>query len=429
MKKELKREDVENLSYKDIAYLILEREKKGINTLDLFTKIVSLLDLPESTVENKIADFYTTMATDKRFIMIDSVWDLRKRHTSDKIIIDETEDEEEELEENKNDIDLVEDEYGDEYTDDSDVDADFDDTDSDDLADLVVLDEDDADEPADDGHDEEGQERARDGGGDHAAHRGVAGEEVRGHQRADEAVAVAGLQQTHDRAEDGGERAVLRHSAADRTGQRGDGLAEDGGGEGPQQTVGDGEGQRGDAHHDALAGREPLTDQDAQREGGVQDGDDVDEGIGDVPSGAGGQEHDAQRQDQRDGAEDGAEQADLLHPGHDAGQHDLDKDADDGADGVNAGNLLRAAVQVGKDVQGILGKRLVGDVRDELIDDQHPTAEAEASDLFLFHVVRFLLFQISAADDPRGMPLHSPPHFELSRRAADCEECIIGVLE
>ena len=146
MKKELKREDVENLSYKDIAYLILEREKKGINTLDLFTKIVSLLDLPESTVENKIADFYTTMATDKRFIMIDSVWDLRKRHTSDKIIIDETEDEEEELEENRDDMDLVEDEYGDEYTDDSDVDADFDDTDSDDLADLVVLDEDDLSE-------------------------------------------------------------------------------------------------------------------------------------------------------------------------------------------------------------------------------------------------------------------------------------------
>lgn len=146
MKKELKREDVENLSYKDIAYLILEREKNGINTLDLFTKIVSLLDLPESTVENKIADFYTTMATDKRFIMVDSVWDLRKRHTSDKVIIDETEDDEEELEENRDDVDLVEDEYGDEYTEETDVDTDFDDSDDDDLADLVVLDEDDLNE-------------------------------------------------------------------------------------------------------------------------------------------------------------------------------------------------------------------------------------------------------------------------------------------
>ena len=146
MKKELKLEDVENLSYKDIAYLILEREKNGINTLDLFTKIVRLLELPLETVEDKIAEFYTMMATDKRFIPIDSVWDLRKRHTSDKIIIDETEDEEEdELEENRDDIELVEDEYGDEYTDDSDVDPDFDDRD-DDLADLVILDEDDLNE-------------------------------------------------------------------------------------------------------------------------------------------------------------------------------------------------------------------------------------------------------------------------------------------
>ena len=146
MKKELKREDVENLSYKDIAFLILEREKNGINTLDLFTKIISLLELPESTIENKIADFYTTMATDKRFILVDGIWDLRKRHTSDKVIVDDTEEEEEEVEENRDDIETIEDEYGDEYTDDRDMDSDFDDSDEDDLADLVVLDEDDLNE-------------------------------------------------------------------------------------------------------------------------------------------------------------------------------------------------------------------------------------------------------------------------------------------
>jgi len=145
MKKELKREDVENLSYKDIAFLILEREKNGINTLDLFTKIVNLLDLPTNTIEDKIADFYTTMATDKRFIMVEGVWDLRKRHTSDKVIFDETEEDEEEIEENRDDMEIIEDEYGDQYVDDQDVDSDFDDGD-DDLADLVVLDEDDLSE-------------------------------------------------------------------------------------------------------------------------------------------------------------------------------------------------------------------------------------------------------------------------------------------
>ena len=144
MKKELKHEDIENLSYKDIAFLILEREKNGINTLDLFTRIVNLLELSVETIENRIADFYTSLATDKRFILVDGVWDLRKRHTSDKIIVDEEiEEEEEEDVEIRDDEDLVEDEYGDEYTDDSSVDADFDDTDDDDLSDLVVIDEED----------------------------------------------------------------------------------------------------------------------------------------------------------------------------------------------------------------------------------------------------------------------------------------------
>ena len=144
MKKELNHEDIENLSYKDIAFLILEREKNGINTLDLFTRIVNLLELSVETIENKIADFYTSLATDKRFILVDGVWDLRKRHTSDKIIVDEEiEEEEEEDVEIRDDEDLVEDEYGDEYTDDSSVDADFDDTDDDDLSDLVVIDEED----------------------------------------------------------------------------------------------------------------------------------------------------------------------------------------------------------------------------------------------------------------------------------------------
>ena len=147
MKKELKREDVENLSYKDIAYLILERDKQGINTLDLFTKIVNLLELPTGTIEDKIADFYTTLATDKRFILVDGIWDLRKRHKSDKIIVLENDDEDEEdVEDARDDVEIAEDEYGDEYTDERDVDSDFSDSDEDDLSDLVIIDEEDINE-------------------------------------------------------------------------------------------------------------------------------------------------------------------------------------------------------------------------------------------------------------------------------------------
>lgn len=145
--KELKKENIENLSYKDIANLILEQEKKDMNTLDLFTSIVNLLELPSNVIEDKIADFYTSLATDKRFILIDGKWDLRKRHTSDKVIVDETEDDEEtELEENRDDLDTIEDEYGDEYTDDASLDADDDYSDDDDLSDLVVIDEEDLSE-------------------------------------------------------------------------------------------------------------------------------------------------------------------------------------------------------------------------------------------------------------------------------------------
>lgn len=145
--KDLKKENIENLSYKDVANLILEKEKKGINTLDLFTNIINLLELPNDTIEEKIADFYTSLATDKRFILVDGVWDLRKRHTSDKIIVDETEeDEDTELEDIHDDMETIEDEYGDEYTDDVGVDSDYDDTDDDDLSDLVVIDEEDLSE-------------------------------------------------------------------------------------------------------------------------------------------------------------------------------------------------------------------------------------------------------------------------------------------
>ena len=144
--KEIKKEDVENLSYKDITFLLLENNKKGMNTLDLFGKIVSLLELPASTIENKIGDYYTSLATDKRFILVDGLWELRKRHTSDKVIVDSIEDEDAFLDEIKEDSEIVEDEYGDEYTDDVDVSDDFDDTDEEDLSNLVVLDEDDLSE-------------------------------------------------------------------------------------------------------------------------------------------------------------------------------------------------------------------------------------------------------------------------------------------
>lgn len=137
----MKKEELELLSNKDIANLILEESKKPLNTADLFKKIIKVLDLPNSTFENKIGDFYTSLSTDKRFILLeDGCWDLRTNHTSDKIIKSTVDDEDEEDEEidldNGDNLDTEEDDY-------SDNDEETYNDDDDDLKDLVVLDEDD----------------------------------------------------------------------------------------------------------------------------------------------------------------------------------------------------------------------------------------------------------------------------------------------
>ena len=138
--KKMTKEDLELLSNKDITNLLLE-EKGRQTTPDLFKKIIELLELPESTFDNKIGDYYTSLTTDKRFILLeDGTWDLRNRHTSDKVIkvMDEEDDEEEEKEEE------TEEEFEEEQEDfDSALnDEDELDDEDDDLKDLVVLDED-----------------------------------------------------------------------------------------------------------------------------------------------------------------------------------------------------------------------------------------------------------------------------------------------
>ena len=135
----MKKEDLELLSNKDITNLILEESKKPINTKNLFEKIIKLLDLPESTLKNKIGDYYTSLATDKRFILLeDGCWDLKSRYTSDKIIKSTEEEEEEEFEEEIEE-EIEEEPEEDDYSDNDDT---FGDDTDDDYKDLVVMDED-----------------------------------------------------------------------------------------------------------------------------------------------------------------------------------------------------------------------------------------------------------------------------------------------
>lgn len=135
---DMSKDELELLSYKDITNILLE-EKGAMSTKDLFKTITTLLELPNKVFETKIGDYYTTLTTDKRFILLeDGCWDLRDKHTSDKVVIAmDDEDEAEDIEvTEEEEIDEEESNFDEENNDD-----DFDDSD-DDLKDLVIMDED-----------------------------------------------------------------------------------------------------------------------------------------------------------------------------------------------------------------------------------------------------------------------------------------------
>ena len=117
-------EEKETLSYDDVAYLILNDEKKKIKIQDLFKKVIK-----------GIGDFFELITTDKRFIILDKGYcDLKINHST-KVIIDDDDDEEYEMM-NEEDMD-TEEESEEEYYDDESMD----DLDSDDdLDDLVIID-------------------------------------------------------------------------------------------------------------------------------------------------------------------------------------------------------------------------------------------------------------------------------------------------
>ena len=119
--KTINKEDLETMSFDDIAYIILKEKGKKMKINDIFKIICDELNLGEDAFENQIADFFALLATEKRFIQLEKgYWDLRENHTSEINIKD--------IEEHESDF------YDDiDETDDDDTD--------DDLRDLVIVDE------------------------------------------------------------------------------------------------------------------------------------------------------------------------------------------------------------------------------------------------------------------------------------------------
>ena len=140
-------EDLELMSYTDLAYEIIKEDKKQYNTPNLFKEVCSLLNLSEEEFEEKIGDFFTALTTDKRFILIDSInWDLKENHKVN-VVIDNGDEEDISSEEINEDEELEddsleeseEDDYSDESIDDSQ-------NAEEDIQELTIIDEDDLEE-------------------------------------------------------------------------------------------------------------------------------------------------------------------------------------------------------------------------------------------------------------------------------------------
>ena len=134
--KDKSKEELEVLSYIDLTELILEENKKPMSTKDIFMSICELLELSDEEFTNKIGDFYTSLTTDKRFILLDNaMWDLKDKHKVE-IVLDDEDEDEEYSDEDEEDID--EDEDTDESVEITDDEVDLDETD--DMDDLTIID-------------------------------------------------------------------------------------------------------------------------------------------------------------------------------------------------------------------------------------------------------------------------------------------------
>ncbi len=136
--KDLSKEELEAMSYDDIAEMILVETGKQYKINELFKKVCDLLGLSEAEFMDKLPAFFEVLSTDHRFIMLeDGKWDLKTKH-SIKVVIDTDEEDEEEIEEIEEELEEEPEEEEDIFNDNEDE---IDD-DDDDLKDLVIIDED-----------------------------------------------------------------------------------------------------------------------------------------------------------------------------------------------------------------------------------------------------------------------------------------------
>lgn len=134
---DMTKEELNLLTYIEIAYRYLKENNVTLKTPDLFRKVCDLLEFNDSQYASKIGDFYTSLTMDKRFIVLDNnEWDLREHHSVEIVLDDDDEVEEEVVDDSEEEVEEETDEESIENVDDV-VDSDLDD--DDDLDDLTII--------------------------------------------------------------------------------------------------------------------------------------------------------------------------------------------------------------------------------------------------------------------------------------------------
>ena len=73
----------------DLAYDYVSQSKGQASFKDLWAYVVEKAGLDEETAARRVSSFYTNLMLDGRFVTLgENQWDLRSRHTFDKVHID-----------------------------------------------------------------------------------------------------------------------------------------------------------------------------------------------------------------------------------------------------------------------------------------------------------------------------------------------------
>lgn len=104
----------------DVAWNVLSKRKKSVDFSKLWGDVAGTLGYDATQQQRKIAQFYTELMLDKRFISVeDNKWDLRSRHSYNETLVeiveiddeDFDEDYDEDTEDGEGKKEITEDEY------------------------------------------------------------------------------------------------------------------------------------------------------------------------------------------------------------------------------------------------------------------------------------------------------------------------------